>query len=111
MKEAQLLGKLLPTHPDILPIMREIRDKYQIPEISPHDDSLKELLRYGLEIDWETVHAEILEKLKGKDLLPQKARKAYDSWHKIKTIGLVDLRRHPNVCQRMQNRYRDNFLV
>lgn len=30
MKEAQLLGKLLPTHLVILPIMEEIREKYSI---------------------------------------------------------------------------------
>lgn len=41
MKEAHLLGKLLPSHPDILPILEEIREKYQIPEISPTDNSLK----------------------------------------------------------------------
>ena len=34
MKEAQLFGKLLPTLPEILPIPEEIREKYQIPEIS-----------------------------------------------------------------------------
>jgi hypothetical protein len=41
MKETKLLGKLLPSHPDILPILVEIREKYHIPEISPIDNSLK----------------------------------------------------------------------
>lgn len=64
MKETILLGKLLPSHPDILPILEEIREKYNIKDVKPTDDSLKELLKYGLEIDWKAVHAEILEKLK-----------------------------------------------
>jgi hypothetical protein len=55
MKESTLLGKLLPSHPDILPILEEIREKYQIPPISPSDDSLKELLKFGLEIDMKKV--------------------------------------------------------
>jgi hypothetical protein len=62
MEETKILGKLLPSHPDILPILKEIREKYKIPEISPTDDSLKVLLEYELEIDWKAVHAEILEK-------------------------------------------------
>jgi hypothetical protein len=79
MKESQLLGKLLPSFPDILPILEEIRKKYRIPEISPTDDSLKKLVRYDLEIDWKSVHAEILEKLKETDVLPVKTKKAYDA--------------------------------
>jgi hypothetical protein len=33
MKEAKLLGKLLPSYPDILPILEEISEKYRIPPI------------------------------------------------------------------------------
>jgi hypothetical protein len=35
MQETKLLGKLLPSHPDILSILEEIREKYKISEISP----------------------------------------------------------------------------
>ncbi len=35
MKETQLLTSLLPAHPDILPILKEIREKHNIPEIDP----------------------------------------------------------------------------
>jgi hypothetical protein len=34
LQETKLLGKL-PFHPDILPIVEEIKEKYKIPEISP----------------------------------------------------------------------------
>ena len=37
MKEAQLFGKLRPTIPEILPILEDIREKYQIPEIAPSE--------------------------------------------------------------------------
>ena len=38
MKETELLGTLMPPHPDILPIIENIREKYQIPEVSPEDE-------------------------------------------------------------------------
>ena len=44
MKEAQLFGKLLPTHPETLPILKEIREKYQIPAISRQENLLEFIL-------------------------------------------------------------------
>ena len=38
MKESELLGSLMPGHPDIFPIIENIRAKYQIPEMTPGDD-------------------------------------------------------------------------
>jgi hypothetical protein len=38
MNEAELLGELFPSHPDIIPIIQNIREKYEIPEVSPEDD-------------------------------------------------------------------------
>ena len=35
MKESQLLGTLLPSLPDFIPIIQAIREKYNLPEISP----------------------------------------------------------------------------
>ena len=34
MKEAKIIGALLPADEDIMPILKEIREKYQIPEIA-----------------------------------------------------------------------------
>ncbi len=48
MKESELLGKLLPGHPDIFPIIENLREKYQIPEVRLEDD-----------IDWEAVRQDI----------------------------------------------------
>jgi hypothetical protein len=44
MKESELLGRLLPGHPDIIPIIEKIREKYQIPPINPEDDDITQLL-------------------------------------------------------------------
>lgn len=43
MKESQFLGTLLPSHPDFLPIVQAIREKYNLPEISPDDDPITEV--------------------------------------------------------------------
>ena len=102
MKETKLLGKLLPSHPDILPIFEEIREKYGIPEISPNDDSLKMLLEYELEIDWEAVHSEILEKVKQTNLLPENTKKLYDSIKQLQTKGIDDPE-FEKVSEKFQN--------
>jgi hypothetical protein len=49
--ETKIIGSLLPAHEDIMPILKEIREKYQIPEISPTDNEMKILLRHELEFD------------------------------------------------------------
>jgi hypothetical protein len=43
MKESQLLGTLLPSLPDFIPILQAIREKYNLPEISPDDDPITEI--------------------------------------------------------------------
>ncbi len=41
MLESEFYGKLLPTHPDIMAILRHIRNEYDIPEISPTPATLR----------------------------------------------------------------------
>jgi hypothetical protein len=43
MKESLFLGKLLPSHPDVLPIEKSIREKYGLPELSPEDAAIIEV--------------------------------------------------------------------
>lgn len=43
MKESQLLGTLLPVIPDFLSIEQAIREKYNLPDISPEDDPITEI--------------------------------------------------------------------
>lgn len=59
MKESELLGALMPGHPDILPIIQNIREKYGIPEVRPEDDGIIEILLADKDIDWESVRQEI----------------------------------------------------
>jgi len=102
MKETQLFGKLLPSHPDILPILEEIREKYQIPEISPYDDSLRVFLEYDLEIGWGDVHGEILERLKETDLLPEKTKKFYNATKNMQVNPFYDPE-FENVSEEFRN--------
>lgn len=44
MKQELFFGKLLPSHPLILPILEDIWEKYQIPEISPTNNGGRILL-------------------------------------------------------------------
>jgi hypothetical protein len=44
MKESKFLGTLLSSHPDFLPIEQAIREKYGLPELSPDDDPITEVL-------------------------------------------------------------------
>jgi hypothetical protein len=91
MLATQLYGKLLPTHQDIRPIIEDVRAKYQIPEITSDDNGLKVLLRHHLEINWQAVHDDILERLRDlPELLPERTRKGYLAFKKFQAKGLVD---------------------
>ena len=59
MNESELLEKILPGHPDIFPIIENIREKYRIPPINPEDGDITQLLLTNDEIPWETVHQDI----------------------------------------------------
>jgi hypothetical protein len=43
MKEYKFLGTLLPSHPDLVPIVQATKDKYNLPEISPDDDPIMDV--------------------------------------------------------------------
>jgi hypothetical protein len=43
MNEIKLLSSLLPGHPDFQRILQNIREKYNIPEISPDDDGITKI--------------------------------------------------------------------
>lgn len=62
-KESNFIGTLLPSEEQFLPILKEIRVKYNIPEVVPDDDGITEILLADENIDWEEVHQEIKEKI------------------------------------------------
>lgn len=81
MKEAKLLGTLLPSHPDLIPILSDIRDKYNLPIIDQEDDALKEIILADQDIDLEAIQKEIEEKVKSlPELLPAKLSDLYQKY-------------------------------
>jgi hypothetical protein len=52
MKESELLGQLIPSHPDFQPIIYEIREKYKLPggEPTASDDNCHRFYFYT----WDT---------------------------------------------------------
>ena len=43
MKETKLLGTLMPSHPDLIPIIQAFREKYNLPEISLDDNLIQKI--------------------------------------------------------------------
>jgi hypothetical protein len=43
MQESRLLGTLLPSSPDFLPIVRRMREKFGLPEVGPDDEPIEEV--------------------------------------------------------------------
>ena len=79
MKEKQLLKSLLPGHRDILPILQEIREKYDIPEIDPEMDDFNEIFYADDQIDWEAVRHDIDELVRAyPNLIPENTEKLYE---------------------------------
>lgn len=71
MKESKLFSLLLPSHPDLLPIIQEIRRKYNFPEVGPDDDGITEILLADKTIDWLAVRQDIETQVRhSPELLP-----------------------------------------
>ena len=105
MIENKILGKLLPSHETIHSILKDVRGKYQIPEISPSDDGMEILLRHELDFDWPSIHTEILEKLKeSPDIFPEKHRRLYEV---IKNYQ-QKISNEPEL-EKVSEEFRDNF--
>lgn len=75
MQINQALGKLTPAHPDLLPILASVREKYNIPEIAPGDPTLAEIVGADNMPDVEAMRDEIEQELrKVPEFLPEKAQ-------------------------------------
>ena len=68
MKESKFLGSLLPSHPDLIPIIDTIREKYRLPEVSPDDEPIREIYLDGNVIPLEEFRQEIETEIR-KDLV------------------------------------------
>jgi hypothetical protein len=63
MKEAQFLGSLLPSHPDLLLIIEAVREKYNLPPISPDDDPIDEIYLGDESVSLEEFRQEIKNRI------------------------------------------------
>lgn len=88
MKESELLGKLLPGHPDIFPIIQNIREKYQIPPIDPENSDITDLLITEYEIDWEAVKQDIEKQVNAISLHDDEETKYIQTLQKLRDMPL-----------------------
>jgi hypothetical protein len=97
-KEAQILGDLLPSHPDILPIIEAIREKYNLPEITDPEDSIQEVFLNDEPVTFEEFRREIKSRLlENLDFLPPDIVKQYKASKSISEMGeLQDIALLPN---------------
>lgn len=78
MKESQFLGTLLPSHPDFLPIEQSIREKYNLPEISPGDEEIADIFLGDEIISFEEFRKDIENQIRQNlSFLPPELLKLY----------------------------------
>jgi hypothetical protein len=79
MKEAKFLGTLMPMHPDLQPIIQEIRIKYNdLPEINPEDEPIKEIFLGDKQVSLEDFLTDIQCLIETKtEILPQELATYY----------------------------------
>ena len=91
MKEAKLLGTILPSHPDLIPIVNDIRCKYDLPEIDAEDDVLRGIILSDQDIDFEAMQNEIEEKVKAiPDLITTPLSLLYQKFNALDTENLLE---------------------
>lgn len=94
--ETKLIGTLLPSHQYFIPILKDIREKYNIPEIGPEDDGITEILLADEDIDWEEVHQEIKNKISNlEEIFPEQL------------LGLIELVKNLPETSQMSEEAKD----
>ena len=82
-KEAELLGKLMAA----LPVVEEIRKKYDLDPVSLEDDQLTEILNSEKDLDWVAIYQEIKDSIRTlPDLLPPELAGYYQLIEANKTL-------------------------
>ena len=80
MKEAKFLGALLPSSPDFLPIIQSVREKYDLPEISPKDDPIEKIYLGDEIVPLEEFRQDIENRLRENlGFMPPETAKLYQS--------------------------------
>jgi hypothetical protein len=63
MKEAKFLGNLLPAHPDIIPIVKAVREKYNLHEVNPEEEPIEEIYLEDRIVPFEEFRQEIMSQI------------------------------------------------
>lgn len=84
MKEAKFIGALMPTHPDFLPIIQEIREKYQLPEVDPDGEPIAEIYLGDEIIPLEDFRQEILSMVEESDIFITPDHQLYQTYKSAK---------------------------
>jgi hypothetical protein len=87
MKETQLLGKLMPGHPDIFPIIENIREKYQIPPIDPEND-IDEILLTRDDIEWDAIRQDVDAQVRNIKFFDDKQKAYLETLRKLLGVSL-----------------------
>jgi hypothetical protein len=108
MKETKFLGSLMPTHPDFLPIVQKLREKYSLWEVNPEGEPITEIYLGDRLVPFEDFHKEI-EMLvrKNPNTLPPEVYKMDAAARRlIKPLKSKELRGVPNhIKKEIENFY------
>lgn len=63
MRERNVLSSIFPAHADLQPILREIREKYDLPKLGLLDRDISEQLLSDKDIPWDEIRNEIKEEV------------------------------------------------
>lgn len=87
MKEAQFLGGLLPSHPDLLPIIEAVREKYNLHKVVADTDPITEIYLGDEFISLEEFRQDIDNRVrKNLEFLPPAVVKQYRAAQKMSQI-------------------------
>jgi len=85
MREAKFFGALMPTHIELQPIIQEIREKYNLPEVDPDGEPIKEIYLDDKEVSLEEFLKDITTLVENKtNFLPPE----YATYYKLSKPGL-----------------------
>jgi hypothetical protein len=59
MKQIDLLGRLMPSIPEVKDMLGKVREKYDLPEVLPENEQLAKLLLSSEFYDWEVIRRDI----------------------------------------------------
>lgn len=99
MKESKFLGELLPSHPDLLPIIESVREKYKLKPVYPDDEPIEEIYLGDGIVSLEDFHQDITNRVLEilEILFPEKTAQLYRHAKTIVSMSsFTDIDRFPD---------------